>query len=364
MSSEKTELPTPKKLRDSRKKGEVAISKDVTHVMTVGLTFSVLFFDLPETRQAINALFDVALQRMNQPFEAAVGELLQKMVYALWGVLWPFLLAAALGVLAGTWSQIGFLIAPEAAAPSFKKFDAVSNIKNMLSFKSISQIGSSILKIAVISLLSYWVIKGFMGTLFLTPQSGIEGVLRVAAEMFRWFFYLTLFCFVVLAAMDYAIVRHFHIKNLKMSKEEVFREYKEQEGDPHLKGHLKSLRRSLVQSATPNAMISQAKAVVANPTHIAVLLDYEPGKHDLPVVLGMFEDEEAQEVLAMARERYVPIIRHIRLARGLYASATPDEYIPREYIAATAAVFRTVLTWAGQDAQTRLNKPEWVMNDN
>lgn len=363
MSQEKTELPTHKKLRDARKKGQVAISKDVTHVLTVGLAFSVLFFDLPETRPAINAMFDIALQRMNQPFEAALGELLQKMVAALWGVLWPFLLAAVLGVLAGTWSQIGFLIAPEAATPSFKKLDAIENVKNMFSMKSLAQLGGSMLKIAVISCLSYWVIKGFMGTLFLVPQSGIEGVLAVAASMFKWFFYLTLFCFCVLAGLDYGVVRHFHIKSLKMSKEEVFREYKEQEGDPHLKGHLKSLRRSLVQSATPNALISQAKAVVANPTHIAVLLDYEPDTHDLPVVLGMFEDEEAQEVLALARERYVPIIRHIRLARGLYASATPNEYIPREYIAATAAVFRTVLTWARQDVQTRLNRPEWVMND-
>lgn len=362
MSSEKTELPTPKKLQDARKKGQVAISKDVTHVLSVGLAFSVLFFDLPDTRQAIGGMFDLALQRINTPFQTALPELLHKLVWGLFQVTWPFLLAASVGVLAGTWSQIGFLVAPEAAKPSFQKLDAVSNIKNMFSLKSLTQLGGAMLKIAVISCLSYWVIKGFMATLFLTPQSGIEGVMAVAASMFKWFFYLTLFCFFILAGLDYGITRHFHIKNLKMSKEELFREYKEQEGDPHLKSHLKSMRRALVQ-ATPNAMISQAKAVVANPTHIAVLLDFEPGKHDLPVVLGMFEDEDAQDVLALARERYVPIIRHIRLARGLYASATPNEYIPREYIHATAAVFRTVLTWASQDAQTRLNRPEWVIND-
>lgn len=362
MSSEKTELPTPKKLLDARKKGQVALSKDVTHVLTVGFAFSVLFFDLPELRQAISGMFDIALQRMNQPLAVALPEVLGKLVWGFWSALWPFLLAAVLGVLAGTWSQIGFLIAPEAAKPSFKKFDVVGNIKNMFSMKSLTQVGSAMLKIAVIGALSYWVIKGFMGTLFLVPQSGVDGVLSVAASMFKWFFYLTLFCFCLLAGLDYGVVRHFHIKNLKMSKDEVFREYKEQEGDPHLKGHLKSLRRALVQSS-PNALISQAKAVVANPTHIAVLLDYEPGTHDLPLVLGMYEDDEAQEVLALARERYVPIIRNIRLARGLYAAAAENDYIPREYIQATAAVFRTVLAWAAQDPQTRLNRPEWVMND-
>jgi len=361
-SAEKTELPTPKKLRDARKKGQVALSKDVTHVLTLGFAFSVLFFDLAGGREGISAIFDLAFQRMNKPFEAALAELLQKGVIGLASALWPFLLAAVIGVLAGTWTQIGFLFAPEAVKPSFQKMDPVSNIKNMLSLKSLSQIAMSMLKIAVISCLSYWVIRGFLGTIFLVPQSGIEGVLHVASQLFRWFFYLTLFCFFVLAGLDYAVTRHFHIKNLKMSKDEVFREYKEQEGDPHLKGHLKSMRRALVE-ASPNALISRAKAVVANPTHIAVLLDYEPGQHDLPLVLGMYEDDEAQEVLAMAREHYVPIIRHIRLARGLYASATPDEYIPREYIAATAAVFRTVLAWAGQDPHTRQNRPEWVINE-
>ncbi|MEY3200811.1 MAG: hypothetical protein RIR70_361 [Pseudomonadota bacterium] len=361
-TAEKTELPTPKKLRDARKKGQVAISKDVTHVLTLGFAFSVLFFDLAGGREIISGLFDVAFQRMNKPFDAALLELLQKSVISLWDGLWPFLLAAVIGVLAGSWSQIGFLFAPEAVKPSFQKMNPVSNVKNMLSLRSLSQLAMAMLKIAVISCLSYWVIKGFLGTLFLVPQSGIEGVLHVAGQLFRWFFYLTLFCFLVLAGLDYAVTRHFHIKQLKMSKDEVFREYKEQEGDPHLKGHLKSMRRSLVE-ASPNGLISRAKAVVANPTHIAVLLDYEPGEHDLPLVLGMYEDDEAQEVLALARERYVPIIRHIRLARGLYASANPNEYIPREYIAATAAVFRTVLGWASQDPHTRLNRPEWVMND-
>jgi len=137
-----------------------------------------------------------------------------------------------------------------------------------------------------------------------------------------------------------------HIKTLRMSKHDVKDERKQSDGDPQMKNTRRQQHRSLINSSL-NKM-GGAKAIVANPTHISVALDYEPGKHDVPFILAMGEDDDALRMRQFAKEKGIPIIVNVKLARMLYQDCEEDEYIQKEHLELAAQVFKAVMQLAAE----------------
>jgi type III secretion protein U len=254
------------------------------------------------------------------------------------------LLASIVGGLVGVFAQIGLLFAPEAIAPSFKKFNVVENVKNMFSLKSITQLLISVLKVFFFLIIFYYIFTRQLQQVIFSYREGLDGILIIVIRLMKILVFSALVLFIFLSAVDWATVFFFHRKNLRMSKQEVFDEYKQQEGDPHVKSHRKQTHRSLINSSLSN--VSKAKVVVANPTHIAVALDYEPGVHDLPFVLALETDEFAYLLRKGAYELGIPVIRNVELARGIYLDGEVNQYIPSQHVKLAAAVFREVIALA------------------
>ena len=126
-----------------------------------------------------------------------------------------------------------------------------------------------------------------------------------------------------------------------MSKDEVKREYKESEGDPHIKGKRKQLQKELLNDSGVS-QVKRAKVLVTNPTHFAVALDYEQDRTPLPVILAKGEGPRALRMMEAAREAGVPIMRNVPLARALYHNGEENEYIPKDLIGPVAEVLRWV----------------------
>lgn len=341
MSGEKTEEPTAKKLKDAREKGQVAVSKDA-QILGKLFVFYMVFFWLSKDYGAhftelLDAIVDSGFKE-KEVFSSAIFSLALE-VFLL--ITIPLVAICALFGTLSTWMQIGFLVAPEAVKPSFKKFDAVSNVKNMFSKKSLVQLLLTIGKVLVLALVGYLSFRGNVADMLSSYRVGLNYQIIVLAETIKDLIFFSLSVFVVLALLDWVMERSHHIKNLRMSKQDLTDEHKQTQGNTQLKGQMKSQHRSILNSSL-NKM-SGAKAVVANPTHISVALDYEPGKHDIPYILCMGVDDEAFEMRKKAKELGIPVIVNVDLARSLYKECEEDEYIKKEHLVLAAEVFRAVM---------------------
>lgn len=170
-----------------------------------------------------------------------------------------------------------------------------------------------------------------------TPRTIYYGFISMLALIFK---IAVGVCF-SFALVDLVSQRYFHTKSLMMSLDEIKREYKESEGDPIVKGTRKQLARQWANEG-PAARTEDANAVVVNPTHFAVALLYDQESAPVPMVLAKGKDEVAQAMIARAREYNIPVIRHVWLARTLYATAKADSVIPKSSYEAVAHVYAVI----------------------
>jgi type III secretion protein U len=160
----------------------------------------------------------------------------------------------------------------------------------------------------------------------------------------------TFIAYGVIAVFDFAYQRYSHIKGLMMSMDEIKQEYKQMEGDPHVKGH----RRQLAQEIAMGEMVEKtrkASVVVTNPTHYAVALYYDEEETPLPIVLSKGQDLVAQQIVRVAKEEGIPVMQNVPLTRALMSTAEIDQYIPSELIEPVAEVLRALQRMADERAE-------------
>lgn len=339
--AEKTEPPSQKKLRDARKKGNVAHSKEVVTtaltLVTFGyfwvtwgdfvaqakqiLTFPPQFYQMP-FREGIKLSFDIALQMVT-------------------AILVPIIGITVIVAVAANVAMVGFLLAGEAAKPSLDKLNPASGIKRIFGMKNLIEVLKSIVKTIFLCVLIYVLVMNAVGPLIQAPVCGMPCLEAVLADVMKTLVIYTSVGFIILAAVDFGWTKWKYTKDLMMSMEEVKQEYKESEGDPHVKGHRKQMAQEIAMGDEGHA-VRNSSVVVTNPTHIAVALRYEPGETPLPIVVAKGERLNAERIIAIAREAGVPIMQNVPLARALNEQSAVDTYIPSELIEPVAEVLRWV----------------------
>lgn len=343
MSGEKTEKPTDKKLNDARKKGQVAQSQDINKLFVTAAGFETLFALQDVILEKIQSIFIITIASLDDPFIFALKQLFKQLLSI--GMSISFMVIAAVVVfrILASNVQFGFLMAPSSLAPSLNKLNPVSNIKNTFSVKKIIELLTNIAKALVLSFVFYSVIKNSLADIVFMGFGNLSFSIDVGIDLFVFAARLSLLIFGVLAIIDFLVQKHFFIKGQKMSKDDIFREYKQAEGDPQMKGERKAVARELAQSGpAPVANTDEATAVVVNPTHFAVALRYVPGETPLPKLLCKGVDDRAQEIIKRAKDKDIPVIRYVWLARTLFSKGKENRYIPRDVIKPMAAVFRVI----------------------
>lgn len=345
--SEKTEQPTPQKIRKAREDGQVAHSKDLTQTVLVVALFGYMLGNAEALVRGFAEMILLPREVMKLEFNLAVNALATRLLeQAVW-MLAPFLgIVIGLGLLTEL-AQTGMNISFKALAPSGKKLDVAANAKNLFSAKSLFEFLKSNIKIALLSVVVYLLLRSSLPTLITLPGGGLTAVAVATAVLLKNMIIYVSVGYVVIAAADFAWQRRQYIKQLMMAKEEVTKEYKEAEGDPHIKHKRKELHQEMLEgSEVENA--AKASVVVTNPTHYAVALVYKKDLTPLPVVLAMGEDAKAHRIVAVARQHNVPVLQNIPLARALYATARLDNYIPSDLIEPVAEVLLMVQDMNGQ----------------
>jgi type III secretion protein U len=280
----------------------------------------------------------------NEAANTLVQELLKE---AAWIVL-PFIgIVLGAGIFADA-LQVGVLFAFEKLKPSAKKLNVLSNFKNIFSKKNLVEFLKSAIKIAFLSTLLTLLIRDALPIMTSIPQAGLAGLGQVVAALMKTMLIHIGLAYGAIALADFAWQRYQYRKGLMMSKDEVKQEYKEMEGDPHIKHQRKHLHQEMMQHGAVQSA-RNATVVVTNPTHLAVALRYDAEETPLPVVLAMGEGALAERMMKAAREAGVPVMQNVSLARALTEHAEAGQYIPSELVEPVAELLR-LLQQMGSDA--------------
>lgn len=361
--SEKTEPPTPKKLRDAREKGNLLKSTEVVSsvVMMVGLmALSSIASEIPNRfRKSMGELLILLTQSESGSGTQAsrfAGELVIEVIGVAGFVYGAILLA---GILANV-GQIGIYFSLSKFGQGAQSLNPVSNAKNLFSKKTLTQFGVNLLKVLIILGVAYLYIgdqKGIVDEIYVCGRDvscGLKVTSRIAFNLLL----VMAAAMIPIAVGDWVIQRMFYMKDLMMSIDEVHREYKEQEGSPEMKGHRKQVAHEIVHE-DPAPRTKDASVVVRNPTHVAVALRYEPDLVPLPYVICKGMGPLAERIIREAELNGVPTFEDVPLARGLNDACEVGEHVPSAYIEPVARVIRWLYlnypqrVFEGQDSNVR-----------
>ncbi|MCG8291465.1 type III secretion system export apparatus subunit SctU [Pseudomonas entomophila] len=344
--SEKDQPPTPKKLRDARKKGQVAKSKEVAATLLILSLVGVIlgFSEFYMSHFASLMLLPEAFTHL--PFRQALSLTLKSLLRESLYICAPLLGLACMVAIGSHLMQTGFLFSGESLKPDIKKINPIEGAKKIFSVKSLIEFIKSAIKVALLTLLVWITLRNDMKTLLLLPYAELPSIGVVAGMLLKNLILLCAVGFVVICAADYGVERYQLRKQLRMSKDEIKREHKEMEGNPEIKGRRRKLHREM-QDGSMREGVKRSSVIVTNPTHIAVGIRYKAGETPLPLVTLMYTDAMALRIRKIAEEEGVPVLERVPLARALYQDALVDQYIPRELIDPTAEVLR----WLYQQGQ-------------
>ncbi|MCG8651016.1 MAG: type III secretion system export apparatus subunit SctU [Pirellulales bacterium] len=340
-SGEKTEQPTPKKLRDARKKGQVAHSKDVSSTALIVGIFAVLFIGGAWTFENLQETVVVATENINEPFNEALLRVGKFTFHTAVIILLPILLVVLVFGVGVNMIQVGPLLAMESVKPNLNKLNPISKLKQIFSIKNAFEFIKSLLKIIFLGVLIFLVIRNAIPDLLQLPYADMDAVMRELGALLWQVAIITIIAFIVVAAADYFFQRWQFTKQLMMTKDEVKREYKEMEGDPTIKSKRKQLHQEMAMSETTERT-RKASVLVTNPTHYSVAIYYKEGETKLPVLLAKGEGLLAKRMREIAAQEGIPIMENVPLARALYADGDMEQYIPSEFIEPVAEVLRWV----------------------
>lgn len=339
--SEKTEKPTPTKLRKAREEGQVAHSKDLTQTILMAALIGYMLVDAAEMAHRMGEMMVMPANLMSMEFEAAFNVLVREMARAFVALVLPFILIVIVLGLVVEMAQTGMLFAFKSLKPSGKKLNVVQNVKNMFGQKGLIEFLKSNVKIGVLSVVVYWILASELPHLMTLPQAGVGGVGVALVILLKSLFMQLTLAYAVIAVADFAWQRHHYMKQQMMSIDEVRREYKEQEGDPHIKHERKHLHQQMLMEDSVNGARS-ASVLITNPVHLAMAIRYRAGQDPLPVLLAKGEGVLARLMVKAAREAGVPILENVPLAWDLMRRGTVAQYIPQDLIVPVAEVLRVI----------------------
>jgi type III secretion protein U len=349
---EKTEAPSPKKLRDAREKGQVAKSQEVVITATMFSVIIYVWVMWDRLTRSMMDLFDLAAQLENGDFRAQAYRgmfYISKLTISALLPLFGLVIAVAI---ASNYLQIGTIFSFDSITPKLEKISPASGFKKIFSKKQLVDLVKSIVKIAFLSILLFFVLKNAIGPYIASLPCGTLCIAALTAELLKKILIYSAFAFLVVAVADFAFERQSNTKKLMMTKEEVKKEHKESEGDPHIKSKRKEVAHELIFS-DEGEVARKSRADMINPTHFAVAILFKEGVTPLPTVVAKGRNNRAHFIRTQAEEAGVPVFRNVALARALYARTEVLQYVPDELFGAIAEV----LAWVARNKSALYNGP-------
>ncbi len=341
-TQDKTEQPTPKRKQDARKKGQVAKSMEVnTAVMLLAGLLMLLFYGptmFAKFSQEATTIFQ-NLSTYQITTESLPGLAWNGASFLL-AVVLPFWIIMFIAGLAANFGQVGFHIGEEAMKPKWDKLNPVNGFKELFT-RAPFELGKNLMKMVLVGTIVFFVMKSHVQEFFNLSDLGINSVLHYVGKVGIEIMAKVVIAVTILAAIDYAYQRYRHMKQLKMTKQEVKEEYKQTEGDPQVKSRVRQLQHEMARSRMMQD-VPEADVVITNPTHYAIALKYDPENMEAPTVLAKGMRKIAERIKKIAREHDIPVVENPPLTRSLYELVEIGDEIPANFYRAIAEILAKI----------------------
>jgi len=343
---EKTEDATSKKLSDARKEGKVARSTEIVMAATLlGLFLGLKLYALILGNGFIGIFNQIySMISVEAKDESAASVTVGIVGYALGRIILyalPFFLIAFCLALFGNIAQVGFKVATKPLEPNLSKFNPVSGMKRLFSKDKLMELLKSVLKISVITYIVYSTLKKHVEDLLILYDIPLFEAIGIIGNLVIDVGIRVSILFIFVGLLDFFYQKRKFKEDMKMTKQEVKDEYKNTEGDPQIKGKIRSKMREASQRRMMQEL-PKADVVITNPTHLAVAIRYDRDTESAPIVIAKGADYLAEKIKGIARENHVEIVENKPLARMLYYNVELGDEIPAELYQMVAEVLAYV----------------------
>ncbi|SDF10690.1 flagellar biosynthetic protein FlhB [Blastococcus fimeti] len=352
---EKTEKPTPQRLKKARKEGQIPRTQELGTWAGIATASVLLPMIASKGFAEVQTLFVQIGAVATQPEVSTISALLGQALTAFMMTVLPLALGLMVVGLVASASQGGVTFATKGMKPTLKKFNPFTGMKRMFGTQGLWEVTKAVIKtvaLATVVIITSDRAQTLVSSAGALPLSAVvDTFVDSAILMFR----VVALTGLVIAIADYLVVRKKMMKQLKMSKYEITQEHKQSEGDPYMKAHRKGVALSMSRNRMM-AEVAEADVLLVNPTHVAVALKYEAAK-GAPRVVAKGSGEIAAKLREVAAEARVPMVQDIPLARALHASCELGQEVPPQLFTAVARVLAFVMHLGARGVRGGLHRP-------
>ncbi|MGD2169334.1 MAG: type III secretion system export apparatus subunit SctU [Chlamydiota bacterium] len=341
--AQKTEKATPKKLKDARKKGQVAKSQDFPSALTFITAIMATLFATSYMFRQLGSYIISMFKSINADIDLSTkaGGILYEAILLIFATSVPIMIIVAVVGVLTNFLVIGPLFSFEAMKFQFKRLNPIEGIKQKFKLKTLVELIKSILKITGAALIIYFVIKQSIPHIVSLVQMPVISSALFLEDYLRKIAIRVGIFFLAVAVFDLAFQKKDFAKQMMMEKFEIKQELKDTEGDPLIKGKRKEAFREIAYREGPSAA-RRARAIITNPIHIAVAIDYNEQEDPAPMILTMGQGPIADQIIKVAQNNHIPIMRNPTLAQTLFQKGTISDYIPEDTYEAVAEILKWI----------------------
>ncbi|MTH46493.1 flagellar biosynthesis protein FlhB [Intestinirhabdus alba] len=350
-SDDKTEAPTPHRLEKAREEGQIPRSRELTSMLILLVGVCIIWFGGDALARRLSGMLSAGLRfdhRMVNDPNLILGQIILLLKGAMMALL-PLITGVVLVALIAPTLLGGLLFSGKSLQPKFSKLNPLPGIKRMFSAQTGAELLKAVLKSTLVgSVVGFYLWSRWPEMMRLMAQPPREAMGN-ALDLIGLCALLVVMGMLPMVGFDVFFQLFSHIKKLRMSRQDIRDEFKQSEGDPHVKGRIRQMQRAAA-SRRMMADVPKADVIVTNPTHYAVALQYDENKMSAPKVLAKGSGRVALRIREIAAGHKVPTLEAPPLARALYRHAEIGQQIPGQLYAAVAEV----LAWVWQLKRWRL----------
>lgn len=346
---ERTEQPTPKRIKEAREKGQVARSTELSSV-TVMLAAAASLIALGPLMSSESREMFVWIFTNAPSFDlnaASVPGFLLQVSWMFVKMSAPVIIVLTITALAISYLQVGSLFSMQALEPKFDKLNIVNGIKNLVSAKSIMVAVRDVIKMVIIVVIAYYAVKKEVPVMVGFTDMAVSDIASAMTSITIKISFKILIALAVIALLDFVYQKWTYTKGLRMSFQDIKEELKQTEGNPQIKGRIRAIQRDQARKRMIQD-VPKADVVITNPTHIAVALKYDTDTMEAPTVLAKGERLIAEAIKKLAAESGVPIVENKPLARALFKTVEVGMQIPGDLYKAVAEILAYVYSLNGK----------------
>jgi len=345
---ERTEEPSSKRREDFRKKGQVAQSKEVQTAALLTLTLLFWLMYLPTFWQGFTSLV-FAIWQASGEFEITPASTMSLSFFLLQKIgllLAPLFLLVVIVSFFSSFFQFGWLITSNPLLPDFAKLNPITGMARFFSKRSLIEVVKSVLKVLLIGWIAFSTVFDHFAEALTLIDASVGATLSYLGTTSALIMGKICAALILMAFLDFMFVRFELEEKMKMTKQELKEEFKESEGDPHIKAQIRAIQQEMARKRMM-AEVPKADVVITNPTHLAVAIRYEAKKMDSPIVVAKGADHLAMKIREIARENNIPIVENPPVARLLHRLDL-GQHVPEDLFKAVAEILAHVYSLKGK----------------